>query len=98
MGKVTLPKLVFFTQKNMTTGSLTPEDLIGRPLEPIFNYRVCIQDDALTAEYYIDSRCYELTDPEKIRRNSFAVSDEGIHEAERWLEAEYIEYEKHVEV
>ena len=93
-----LPKLEFFTQKNMTTGSLTPEDLIGRPLEPIFNYRVWAQDGRLAAAYYIDSRCYELTDKDKICRGDFDLSPEGIRAAEQWLDAEYVKYEKNVEV
>lgn len=92
--QIKLPKLAFFEQKNMTTGSCTPEDLIARPLEPIFNYRAMAQDGALAAEYYIDNKCYELTDPDDIHRNAFPLSDDGIRAAEQWLESEYAAYDK----
>ena len=77
-------------------GSVTPDDLIGDPLAPVFNYRVFIRDDALTAEYFIDNKCYDLTDKSKIRQSTFAVSAEGIDEAAAWLEAEYHKYERNI--
>lgn len=88
-----LPKLAYFTQGNMRICSATPEDLIAQPLEPIFQYRVCVRDDRLAVECYVDNKCYELTDKDQIRRNAFDVSAEGILAAEDWLEEEYRRYE-----
>jgi hypothetical protein len=93
---IRLPKLAYFTQKNLRIGSVTPEDLVAHPLEPIFQYRVRVQDDRLRAEYYIDSKCYELTDKEKITVQTFDVSPDGIRAAEDWLEDAYRVFERSV--
>ena len=93
---IRLPKLAYFTQKNMRIGSVTPEALVARPLEPIFQYRVGVRDDRLRAEYYTDSKCYELTDKEKITAQTFDVSPEGIRAAEDWLEDAYSVFERSV--
>lgn len=90
---IRLPKLVYFTQGNKRIGSVTPEELVAHPLEPIFQYRVRVQDDRLAAECYVDNKCYELTDKDKICRNAFDVSEEGIRAAEDWLEEEYHRFE-----
>lgn len=91
---VPLSTLEYFTQDNMMLGSLTPEDLIADPLAPVFSYRVYAKEDVLHAEYFIDNKCFDLTDKEKVRHNTFAVSVEGIDEAAAWLENEYYKYER----
>lgn len=97
-GKISLPELAYFTQKNTMIGSCTPEDFIGNPLAPVFNYRVYFAkgDDTGTASieaiYFIDCKCYELTDKEKVIKKCFEASEEGIFEASKWLEDEYNNY------
>ena len=74
-------------------GSVTPEDLVANPLAKIFNYRVWAEDGALTAEYFIDNRCYDLTDRDKIVRGTFEMSEKGIDDAAEWLRSAYDAYE-----
>lgn len=83
----------YFTQGNTMMGSVTPEDLVANPLAKVFNYRVWFEDGKLTAEYFIDNRCYDLTDRDKIVQETFAMSEEGIDEAAEWLHKAYDAYE-----
>lgn len=95
---IPLSTLEYFTQKNMMLGSVTPEDYVAKPLAPIFNYRVYAKEEQLIAEYFVDNKCYDLTDKEKVRSNTFEVSVEGIDAAAKWLEAEYRVYERNIEI
>ena len=95
---IPLSTLEYFTQKNMMLGSVTPDFFLAKPLAPIFNYRVYVKDERLVAEYFVDNKCYDLTDKEKVRSNDFEVSVQGIDDAATWLEAEYREYERTVEI
>ena len=89
---VPLSSVEYFAQGNTMMGSLTPESLVADPLAKVFNYRVGVQDGALTAEAFIDNRCYELTDREGIVRADFALSEQGIDEAAAWLQSVYLPY------
>ena len=84
----------YFTQGNTMMGSVTPEDLVGDPLAKIFNYRVWSEDGALVAEVFIDNRCYDLTDRDKIVRGTFEMSEKGIDDAAAWLHEQYLAYEQ----
>ena len=83
----------YFTQGNTMMGSVTPEDLVGNPLAKGFNYRVWMEDGALVAEYFIDNRCYDLTDRDKIVRGTFPMDESGIDQAAAWLGEAYRAYE-----
>ena len=89
---VPLSTVEFFTQGNTMMGSVTPECFVADPLAKVFNYRAWAQDDALVAEVFIDNRCYELTDHDKIIRAEFAVSEQGIDDAAAWLQDVYSSY------
>ena len=84
----------YFTQGNTMTGSVTPEHLTANPLAKVFNYRVWMQDDALSAAYFIDNRCFALTDQNAVVAASFPMSEEGIDQAAEWLRAAYEAYEQ----
>ena len=88
----------YFTQKNTMLGSLTPEEYIAQPMAKIFNYRVWAQGDQLIAEYFIDNKCYDLTDKDKVQSHSFVMTQQGIDEAASWLEAQYRLYERNIEL
>lgn len=64
----------------------TTFDEKGEPIEG--------EEKVLTAEYFIDNRCYDLTDKDKVVLNNFEVSVAGIDAAAAWLEAEYRVYER----
>ncbi len=104
--EIPLYKLPYFSQGNTMIGSCTPEDAIGDVFADIFNYRVSygkeeIKNEAgeatenrvfIRALYFIDSKCYELTDKSKVVTKDFEPSDEGIEEASKWLLNEYNKY------
>ena len=90
---VPLSTVEYFTQGNTMMGTVTPEDLIANPLAKVFNYRVGEQDGALVAEVFIDNRCYDLTDRDKIVRAAFDMSEQGIDDAAEWLHEIYQAYE-----
>lgn len=94
---VPLSTIEYFTQKNMMLGSLTPESYIAQPLAMIFNYRAYAKDERLVAEYFIDNKCYDLTDKDKVCAKDFDLTVEGIDQAAAWLEAEYRIYERNTE-
>ena len=90
---VPLSTVEYFTQGNTMMGSVTPEDFVANPLAKIFNYRVWEQDGELVAEVFIDNRCYDLTDRDKIVRAVFEMSEQGIDDAAAWLHDVYRAYE-----
>ena len=89
---VPLSTVEFFTQGNTVMGSVTPEQFVANPLAKVFNYRAWAQDGALVTEAFIDNRCYELTDRDKIVRAEFDVSEQGIDDAAAWLQDVYRAY------
>ncbi len=92
--KIELSTLSYFTQGNAMLGSCTPEDAVGELLAKVFNYRVSYnkEEKCLEALYFIDNKCYDLTDKEKVVKRSFESSDEGIESASKWLLDEYNKY------
>lgn len=94
---VPLSTIEYFTQKNKMLGSLTPEDYIAQPMAMIFNYRVYAEQERLVAAYFIDNKCYDLTDKDKVVRAEFDLTAEGIDRAAAWLESEYRIYERNLE-
>lgn len=97
MRLIPLSTIEFFTQGNTMIGSVTPEDLVADPLAMLFHYRVFADGDKLTALYFVDNRCFDLTDKAKVVQNGFELSPDGIDAAAAWLEARYREYEHSVE-
>ena len=95
--EIPLSTIEFFTQGNTMIGSVTPEALVADPLAKLFHYRAFADGDKLTALYFIDNRCFDLTDKEKVVRNDFELSPDGIDAASAWLEARYREYERSIE-
>lgn len=95
---IPLSTIEYFTQGNTMLGSVTPEDLVAQPLAKLFHYRVFAADGRLTALYFIDNRCYDLTDKAKAVQNDFELSEDGIDAAAAWLEAQYRVWERTVEV
>ena len=91
---VPLSTIEYFTQGNTMIGSVTPEHLTANPLAKIFQYRVFQEDDALTALYYIDNVCFDLTDQSAVVRASFPLNEGGIDEAAEWLHQAYNAYEQ----
>ena len=91
---IPLSTIEYFTQGNTMIGSVTPEELVAEPLAKLFHYRVFADDGSLTALYFIDNRCFDLTDKEKLVQRSFDLSPDGIDAAAAWLEAEYRAYER----
>ena len=89
---IPLSTIEYFTQGNTMLGSVTPEALVADPLAMLFHYRVFADDGKLTALYFIDNRCFDLTDKAKVVRNDFELSPDGIDAAASWLEARYHEY------
>ncbi len=98
--KIELSILPYFTQGNTMIGSCTPDDYVGELLAKIFNYRVSYvktkdeekSEEYLEALYFIDNKCYELTDKSKVVSEKFEPSDEGIEAASKWLLNEYNKY------
>lgn len=92
--EISLSPLPFFTQGNTMIGSCTPEDFVGELLAKIFNYRVFYnkEEKVIEALYFVDNKCYELTDKEKVVTNKFESSDEGLEAASKWLLDEYNKY------
>ena len=91
---IPLSTIEFFTQGNTMIGSVTPDELVADPLAKLFHYRAFADGDNLAALYFIDNRCFDLTDKEKVVRNDFELSPDGIDAASSWLEARYHEYER----
>lgn len=94
---IPLSTIEYFTQGNTMMGSVTPEELVADPLALLFHYRVFADEDKLTALYFIDNRCFDLTDKAKVVQNDFELSPDGIDAAASWLEARYREYERTIE-
>ena len=84
----------YFTQGNTMMGSVTPEDRVADPLAKIFHYRAHYDGEHLETEYFIDNRCYDLTDRDAIVRETFEMSEQGIDDAAAWLHEAYIRYEQ----
>ena len=93
---IPLSTIEYFTQGNTMMGSVTPEDLVGDPLAYLFHYRAFADEGKLVALYFVDNRCFDLTDPEKVVRNDFELSADGIEAASAWLEARYHAYERRI--
>lgn len=91
---IPLSTIEYFTQGNTMIGSLTPDELIADPTAKLFRYRAFADDGKLTALYFIDNRCYELTDKAKVVQNDFELSPDGIDAAAAWLEARYRDFER----
>ncbi len=91
---IPLSTIEFFTQGNTMIGSVTPDELVADPLAKLFHYRAFADGDKLTALYFVDNRCFDLTDKEKVVQNDFALSPDGIDAAAAWLEARCHEYER----
>lgn len=94
---IPLSTIEFFTQGNTVMGSVTPEALVADPLAELFHYRAFADGDKLTALYFIDNRCFDLTDKAKVVRNDFELSPDGIDAAAAWLEARYRVFERSLE-
>ena len=94
---IPLSTIEYFTQGNTMIGSVTPEELVADPLAKLFNYRVFADGEKLAALYFVDNRCFDLTDKAKVVRNDFELSPDGIDAAAAWLEARYREYERTIE-
>lgn len=89
---IPLSTIEYFTQGNTMIGSVTPAERIADPLAMLFHYRAFADDGKLAALYFVDNRCYELTDKAKVVRNDFELSPDGIDAAAAWLEAQYHAY------
>jgi hypothetical protein len=94
---IPLSTIEYFTQGNTMIGSVTPEELVADPLAELFHYRVFADGEKLTALYFIDNRCYDLTDKSKVAQNDFELSPDGIDAAAAWLEAQYHAYARTIE-
>lgn len=94
---IPLSTIEYFTQGNTMIGSVTPEELVADPLAKLFHYRAFADGDKLTALYFVDDRCFDLTDKAKVVQNDFELSPDGIDAAAAWLEARYREYERAIE-
>lgn len=69
-----LPKLDFFTQKNIFTGSYTNK----------FRYRITAKDENLLLEIWYQNICYDKA--EKIDKTfQFALSEDGIVECAKLI-------------
>ena len=90
--EIPLSTIEFFTQGNVMIGSVTPDEMVADPLAMLFHYRVFAEDGKLTALYFIDNRCFDLTDKAKVVRNDFELSSDGIDAAAAWLEARCREF------
>lgn len=95
---IPLSTIEYFTQGNTMLGSVTPEDLVAQPLAKLFHYRVFAADGKLIALYFIDNRCYDLTDKAKVVQNEFELNPDGIDAAAAWLEAQYRLWERKLEI
>jgi len=94
---IPLSTIEYFTQGNTMVGSVTPEELVADPLAKLFHYRAFADGEKLTALYFVDNVCYDLTDKEKTVQNDFELSPDGIEAASAWLEARYHEYARSIE-
>lgn len=93
---IPLSTIEYFTQGNAMIGSVTPDEMVADPLAMLFHYRAFADGDKLTALYFIDNRCYDLTDKAKAVQNDFELSPDGIEAACAWLEARYRDYERSI--
>ncbi len=94
---IPLSTIEYFTQGNTMIGSVTPEELVADPLALLFHYRVFADADKLTALYFIDNRCFDLTDKAKVEQSDFELSPDGIDAAAAWLEARYAAYARTID-
>ncbi len=94
---IPLSTIEYFTQGNVMLGSVTPDELVADPLAKLFHYRAFADGEKLTALYFIDNVCFDLTDKAKVVQNDFELSPDGIDAAAAWLEARYREYERTVD-
>jgi hypothetical protein len=53
-------------------------------------FRMAVSDDGITASVWPNPWCFEKTDPQTIRSSDpFAMTVEGIAQAQQWIEAQY---------
>ena len=102
--KISLYNLSYFEQGNTMMGSCTPQELGGVLLAKIFNYRVSYvkkkneegEQAYIEALYFVDNKCFDLTEKENVVTKTFDPSDEGIEAASKWLLEEYNKYARTV--
>ena len=73
MPNLDLPEISYFEQKNAFTGSLKED----------FRFRVCREEDMLSAAVWHEDICFELADNKE--GQSFPLTNDGLKSAAAWI-------------